>query len=505
MNNKYFNIIQDNFNDKEFLDIIEAIILKNESYSNKLKIQKVIESIDSNTEKCLHIVNCYLDKGKSLDITCLKKLIDYMNKNDQYYKNILNIISRNNPSVNNQEINDILKIEKYRDVDESLIDLIYNFSSKKDFFPERYYSIIKKALTNKINKIKCLEILLNKIRKNNKVPNELLIEIINNNTNYEIILNLIQILFITNKKENENAKNLLINKIIHIFNNSSQNEDKNEINYFFKQITFLKKFEEFDDKIKESIINNINSFLIGKNDYIISLFWIYSSSFIEKFNYLLLQKLEESTFKQDFKELNQFSINKERLEFIQKQNNIVDCLIQDLTEENLEGVKYKEINEYVDKLCEKKEIDKNSEIIILIIRYCNKIKIMNKESLTSIYLILNLYLSELDLNEINLSIRNKESIDQIRQRWIDNLLKKSKMINTKNYFIEKIKEYQLSNEIINHLINQLLLFPEKDNINKMKNLFYFIEINKDNQILFINSLLMVKNAKSYNDIIDNLI
>ena len=79
------------------------------------------------------------------------------------------------------------------------------------------------------------------------------------------------------------------------------------------------------------------------------------------------------------------------------------------------------------------------------------------------------------------------------------------MINTKNYFIEKIKEYQLSNEIINHLINQLLLFPEKDNINKMKNLFYFIEINKDNQILFINSLLMVKNAKSYNDIIDNLI
>ena len=119
-----------------------------------MKIQKLIESIDSNTEKCLHIVNCYLDKGKSLDITCLKKLIDYMNKNDQYYKNILNIISRNNPSVNNQEINDILKIEKYRDVDESLIDLIYNFSSKKDFFPERYYSIIKKALTNKINKIK---------------------------------------------------------------------------------------------------------------------------------------------------------------------------------------------------------------------------------------------------------------------------------------------------------------------------------------------------------------
>ena len=41
------------------------------------------------------------------------------------------------------------------------------------------------------------------------MPNELLIEIINNNTNYEIILNLIQILFITNKKENENAKKFI--------------------------------------------------------------------------------------------------------------------------------------------------------------------------------------------------------------------------------------------------------------------------------------------------------
>ena len=509
--NKHFNIIQNNICCDNSINILYEILKKDFSlYQNEINLEKIFNAKSYNLSTVLDILKLYPSNHKDINndilfqlskiiINADKIICDKIIEIFEYIKKLRNIPD---------EIEKQIKLEKDNYLDIDTINYMIYIIKDIDLVPEKYIEKIYNNFNNK-EKIELLSnLVLYLINKKIKLPDKLIDIFCSSNSGEKIIEYIPS--FLSNENISDNYKNIFSNKLIEYLKQCSDIVQKQKI---FDRFLIYCKFYNLTLDLQKYIISNINEVSQNKSDYGNYLYCFFDSKLNEDkiLNELIFKQIKNnSNYKNDFEQLIDLKNNKERKEYILNENIIINKLILELSGNNKEmNLK---INEYIISICKINNINKNSLLMLSLVKSFINQKDNYDLSKEDLIVCLSRYLQiELDITKLIDEIKNKSCINHIRKIWILNLMKNKKIekleingLDIKYYIYNKLIEFYFSDELIEHFFNIISInFYEFEN--GIVEFFEFIKENISKDISLLEQLKKCINNIKFNTSFNNLI